>query len=54
MGLGAACVVVVVLTIVAERFEIVSAMGWGRYLNLASALVGTAAITLWLITRRPK
>jgi len=54
MGLGVACLVVVVLTDLAEQFEILPEMGWGRDLNLASALVGTAAITMWLITRPSK
>jgi hypothetical protein len=49
---GLACVIVVVLTHVAEAFDILPAMGWGRpnsaghYLNLASAILGCVALPL--------
>jgi len=52
IGMGAACVVVVALTHVAERFNIVPAMGWGlsnspgHYLDLASAVLACVLIPL--------
>jgi hypothetical protein len=52
IGIGAACLVVVVLTHVAERFDIFPAMGWGlphspgHYLDLAAAILGCVLIRL--------
>ena len=60
MGLGVACLVMVVLGDISEQFNILPAMAWarpnspGNHLNLISALVGTAAITLALIARARK
>jgi hypothetical protein len=52
---GIACLIVVVLTHVAERFEIFSSMGWGmpdspgHYLDLASAIIGSALLAVGLV-----
>jgi hypothetical protein len=49
------CVVVVVLTHIAERFDLSPAMGWGlpnspgHYLNLVSAVLGIALLMSGLI-----
>ena len=62
IGIGAASLLVVVLAHVAERFDILPAIGWGlphspgHYLDLLSAIVGCisllAALALWGATRR--
>jgi hypothetical protein len=50
------CLIVVVLTHVAERFHILPAMGWGlpnspgHYLDLTSAVLGIALSVAALIT----
>jgi hypothetical protein len=50
--LGAACLILVVLTHVAEAFHILPAMGWGRpdsighYIDLLSAILGGTLIPL--------
>ena len=55
--LGLGCLIVVVLTHVAETLNIFPVMGWGRpdgaghYLDLASAAIGCLLITLWIVTR---
>jgi len=52
---GTACLVVVVLTHVAERFHIYPAMGWGlpnspgHYLDLASAILACILIPVGLV-----
>lgn len=52
--LGLICLAIVVLTHVAERLHILSGMGWGlpdspgHYLDLASAVLGCALLTLGL------
>ena len=61
---GSACLIVVVLTHVAEAFHILPAMGWGlpssvgHYLDLASAILGCALLPLdfveIILTRRKK
>ena len=61
---GSACLIVVVLTHVAEAFHILPAMGWGlpssvgHYLDLASAILGCALLPLGfleiILTRRKK
>jgi hypothetical protein len=49
------CLVVVVLTHVAERFDLLPAMGWGlpnspgHYLDLVSAVLGIALLVSGLI-----
>jgi hypothetical protein len=49
---GLACLTVVVLTHIAERFDILPAMGWGRpdsaghYLDLASAILACVTLPL--------
>jgi hypothetical protein len=66
IALGAACLLAVILTHVAERFHIFPAMGWGRpdsvghYLDLVSAVFGSILIPLGfaimilpLVCRRP-
>jgi hypothetical protein len=56
---GCACLLVVVLTHVAERFSIFPAMGWGQpdsaghYLDLFSAIAGAVLLMGGLATRRP-
>lgn len=53
-ALGLACLVVVVLTHVAERWHILPGMGWGlphspgHYLDLASAILGCLSLTVGL------
>jgi hypothetical protein len=60
MGVGIACLAVVVLDNVAELFDVFPTMSWdrsdgpGRYLNLTCSLVGVAAITTWLVSQRPR
>jgi hypothetical protein len=55
---GIACLIVVVLTHMAERWHILSVMGWGQpnspghYLDLSSAIFGVALILIALIWRR--
>jgi hypothetical protein len=59
---GSACLIIVVLTHVAEAFHILPAMGWGlpnsvgHYLDLASAILGCALLPLGflaiILTRR--
>ena len=52
---GIACLAIVVLTHVAERFEMFPIMGWGlpdspgHYLDLVSAIVGCVSLALGLI-----
>jgi hypothetical protein len=52
--LGQICFAIVVLTHVAERLQVLPAMGWGlpdsagHYLDLASAVLGCALLTLGL------
>jgi hypothetical protein len=49
---GCACLLIVVLTHVAERWQILPGMGWGlpnspgHYLDLFSALLGVALLTV--------
>jgi hypothetical protein len=53
--LGAVCLVIVVLTHVAENHHIFPAMGWGQpntaghYLDLASAILGCTLLALGFI-----
>src|SRR6516225_547976 len=53
--LGAACLLIVVLTHVAEAFRIFPALGWGlpnsagHYLDLASAILGCTLLLLGFI-----
>jgi hypothetical protein len=59
--LGAGCLIIVVLTHVAEALQILPSMGWGEphsvghYTDLASAVLGTAllfaALVGWLARR---
>ena len=55
---GCACLLIVVLTHVAERFHVLSAMGWGwpdspgHYLDLFSAISGIALLLAALMLRR--
>jgi hypothetical protein len=59
IGIGAVCLIVVVLTHVAERFDIFPAMGWGlphspgHYLDLASAILSCVLIPLGFALRLP-
>jgi hypothetical protein len=52
---GAACLGVVVLTHIAERFELFPSMGWGlpnsagHYLDLVSAILGCTLLPLGII-----
>jgi hypothetical protein len=52
VAIGAACLVVVILTHIAEAFHIFPAMGWGQpnsaghYLDLGSAVLGCILIPL--------
>src|SRR5215472_2134112 len=52
---GASCLVIVVLTHVAEAFRLLPAMGWGlphspgHYLDLFSALLGLTLLPLGLL-----
>jgi hypothetical protein len=52
---GTACLAMVALTHVAERFEMFSIMGWGlpdspgHYLDLVSAIIGCASLPAGLI-----
>jgi hypothetical protein len=52
ISIGAACLVVVVLTHLAEAFHVLSAMRWGQpssaghYLDLVSAILGCILIPL--------
>jgi hypothetical protein len=54
IGIGAACLAVVILTHVAERFDIFPAMGWGlphspgHYVDLVSAILACVLITIGL------
>jgi hypothetical protein len=56
--IGSACLVVVVLTHIAEALHLFPAMGWGdphsigHYLDLTSAVGGVALLTLGFFTRR--
>lgn len=60
--LGAGCLIIVVLTHVAEVLHVLPSMGWGEphsvghYTDLASAVLGTtlliAAFVVWLTQRR--
>jgi hypothetical protein len=49
---GAACLAVVILTHVAERFDLFPSMGWGlphspgHYLDLISAILGCILLTI--------
>jgi hypothetical protein len=64
MLLGSACLIIVVLTHVAESFHIFPAMGWGlpnsagHYLDLVSAILGCTFLPLGFLaialTRRKK
>jgi hypothetical protein len=53
--LGAACLIVVVLTHVAEALQVFAFMGWGRpdsaghYVDLASAIVGCTLLVAGLV-----
>jgi hypothetical protein len=53
--LGAVCLVIVVLTHVAEAFQIFPTMGWGlpnsagHYLDLVSAILGFTLVPLGFI-----
>lgn len=53
-ALGLTCLAIVVLTHVAERWHILSGMGWGlphspgHYLDLASAVLGCLSLTVGL------
>jgi len=53
--LGAVCLIIVVLTHIAEAFQILPAMGWGlpnsagHYLDLASAILGCTLLLLGFI-----
>lgn len=55
---GCACLLVVVLTHVAERYSIFPAMGWGQpnspghYLDLASAIVGIGLLIIGIVLRQ--
>lgn len=55
LSAGLICLVVVVLTHVAERLDLLPAMGWGvpnspgHYLDLASAVVGVALLSAGLV-----
>jgi hypothetical protein len=55
---GGACLLVVVLTHVAERFNIFPAMGWGlpdspgHYLDLLSAIAGVVLLVTGITMRR--
>lgn len=57
LGAGCACLIVVVLTHVAERFVILARMGWGlpdspgHYLDLLSAISGIALLLAAAIVR---
>jgi hypothetical protein len=52
---GVACLTVVVLTHVAEDFQIFPSMGWGKptsaghYLDLVSAIIGCALLLLGML-----
>jgi hypothetical protein len=52
---GSACLLIVVLTHVAETFHIFPAMGWGlpnsigHYLDLVSAILGVALLLIGFI-----
>jgi hypothetical protein len=52
---GAACLVVAILTHVAERFDLFPGMGWGlphspgHYLDLVSAILGCTLLPLGLL-----
>lgn len=54
---GCACLFIVVLTHVAERYRIFPAMGWGEphspghYLDLVSAILGVGLVVIGLIVR---
>lgn len=54
---GSACLLVVVLTHVAERFNIFPAMGWGlpdspgHYLDLLSAIAGIGLLASGVVAR---
>jgi hypothetical protein len=60
--LGVGCLVIVLLTHIAERYRLLPSMGWGlpnspgHYLDLISAVVGCisflAAFALWIAARR--
>jgi hypothetical protein len=56
--IGCVCLLVVVLTHVAERWKILPVMGWGRpdspghYLNLFSAVAGITLLVAALISSR--
>lgn len=56
--LGMAFLIVVVLTHVAERWQLFPAMGWGlpdspgHYVDLASAILGVALVVAAMIWRR--
>jgi hypothetical protein len=53
--LGAVCLVIIVLTHIAEVFQIFPTMGWGRpnsaghYLDLVSAILGSTLLLLGFI-----
>jgi hypothetical protein len=55
---GSACLIIVVLTHVAEAFHILPSMGWGlpnsagHYLNLVSAILGCTLLPLGILSRR--
>ena len=57
IGAGAACLFVVVLTHIAERFHIFPVMGWGlpnspgHYLDLTSAVTGCVLLLLGTILK---
>jgi hypothetical protein len=55
---GSGCLVIVVLTHVAERFHLLPGMGWGlpnspgHYLDLSSAISGIVLLLAALVLRR--
>jgi hypothetical protein len=56
-GLGSVCLIVVVLTHVAEAFHIFPAMGWGlpnsagHYLDLVSAILACILLSLGIVAK---
>jgi hypothetical protein len=57
---GGACLLIVALTHVAERWDILPGMRWGRpdspgrYLDLFSAIIGVALLVVAFVTSRSR